>query len=119
MSHKSVSAESMLFNVGAETGVLGGLMLENDRWDEIAPLLNSGDFYYGQHQLLFREIERLVSAGLPIDLITLSESMERKDLLAGAGASLIWLNCQKTRPAPPISWPMPKSCASTVVRGNW
>ncbi len=44
MSHKSVSAVSMLFNVGAETGVLGGLMLDNDRWDEIAPLLNSGDF---------------------------------------------------------------------------
>ncbi|MCT6953488.1 hypothetical protein, partial [Salmonella enterica] len=39
MSQKPVSAESMLFNVGAETGVLGGLMLDNDRWDEIAPLL--------------------------------------------------------------------------------
>lgn len=50
MSQKSVSAESMLFNVGAETGVLGGLMLDNDRWDEIAPILNCGDFYYGQHQ---------------------------------------------------------------------
>ncbi|CIA92428.1 replicative DNA helicase [Salmonella enterica subsp. enterica serovar Typhi] len=85
MSHKSVSAVSMLFNVGAETGVLGGLMLDNDRWDEIAPLLNSGDFYYGQHQIIFREIERLVSAGLPIDLITLSESMERKDLLERCG----------------------------------
>lgn len=95
MSQISVSAESMLFNVGAETGVLGGLMLDNDRWDEIAPLLNSGDFYYGQHQLLFREIERLVSAGQPIDLITLSESMERKGLLERCGASLIWPNYQK------------------------
>lgn len=105
MSQKPVSPESMLFNVGAETGVLGGLMLENDRWDEIAPLLNSGDFYYSQHQTIFRVIEQLVSTGQPIDLITLTESMERKDLLV---RSLIWLNCQKTRPAPPILLPMPK-----------
>ncbi|EKC4133146.1 replicative DNA helicase, partial [Salmonella enterica subsp. enterica] len=99
MSHKSVSAESMLFNVGAETGVLGGLMLENDRWDEIAPLLNSGDFYYDQHQTIFREIERLVSAGLPIDLITLSESMERKDLLARCGGFAYLAELSKNTPS--------------------
>ncbi|ENZ9692074.1 SPI-7-type island replicative DNA helicase [Salmonella enterica subsp. enterica serovar Newport] len=99
MSHKSVSAESMLFNVGAETGVLGGLMLDNDRWDEIAPLLNSGDFYYGQHQTIFREIERLVSAGLPIDLITLSESMERKDLLERCGGVAYLAELSKNTPS--------------------
>lgn len=99
MSHKSVSAESMLFNVGAETGVLGGLMLDNDSWDEIAPLLNSGDFYYGQHQTIFREIERLVSAGLPIDLITLSESMERKDLLERCGGFAYLAELSKNTPS--------------------
>lgn len=99
MSQISVSAESMLFNVGAETGVLGGLMLDNDRWDEIAPLLNSGDFYYGQHQLLFREIERLVSAGLPIDLITLSESMERKGLLERCGGFAYLAELSKNTPS--------------------
>lgn len=99
MSQKPVSAESMLFNVGAETGVLGGLMLDNDRWDEIAPLLNSGDFYYGQHQLLFREIERLVSAGLPIDLITLSESMERKGLLERCGGFAYLAELSKNTPS--------------------
>lgn len=99
MSQKAVSPESMLFNVGAETGVLGGLMLDNDRWDEIAPLLNSGDFYYGQHQLLFREIERLVSAGLPIDLITLSESMERKGLLERCGGFAYLAELSKNTPS--------------------
>lgn len=99
MSQKPVSAESMLFNVGAETGVLGGLMLDNDRWDEIAPLLNSGDFYYGQHQTVFREIERLVSAGLPIDLITLSESMERKNLLARCGGFAYLAELSKNTPS--------------------
>lgn len=99
MSQKPSSAESLPFNVGAETGVMGGLMLENDRWDEIAPLLNSGDFYYPQHQTIFREIEQLVSAGLPIDLITLSESMERKDLLARCGGFAYLAELSKETPS--------------------
>ncbi|EBB1739704.1 replicative DNA helicase, partial [Salmonella enterica] len=99
MSQKPVSPESMLFNVGAETGVLGGLMLENDRWDEIAPLLNSGDFYYSQHQTIFRVIEQLVSTGQPIDLITLTESMERKDLLVRCGGFAYLAELSKNTPS--------------------
>jgi len=99
MSQKPASAEPMLFNVGAEAGVLGGLMLDNDRWDEIAPLLSSGDFYYGQHQTVFREIERLVSAGQPIDLITLSESMERKELLERCGGFAYLAELSKNTPS--------------------
>lgn len=51
------------YHPAAETSVLGGLMLDNDRWDEIAPLLKSTDFYLSVNQVIFRETERLVSAG--------------------------------------------------------
>ncbi|ECA1950121.1 replicative DNA helicase [Salmonella enterica subsp. enterica serovar Virchow] len=90
MNREQHSSEGMLYSTGAEASVLGGLMLDNDRWDEVAPLLNSSDFYYDQHQIIFREIERLVSAGQPIDLITLTESLERKDLLDRCGG-FAWL----------------------------
>lgn len=93
------------YHPAAETSVLGGLMLDNDRWDEIAPLLKSTDFYLSVNQAIFRETERLVSAGMPIDLITLSESLERRGMLERCGGFAYRLNCPKIRPVPPISWP--------------
>ena len=74
-------------------------MLDNDRWDEVAPLLNAADFYYGPHQMLFREIERLVSAGQPIDLITLTESLERKGLLERCGSFAYLAELSKNTPS--------------------
>lgn len=65
-----------LFSRDAEQSVLGGLMLDNDCWDEVALLVSTDDFYYHVHRTIFREMTRLVSAGKPIDLITLAESIE-------------------------------------------
>ncbi|EIP3426856.1 replicative DNA helicase, partial [Salmonella enterica] len=41
------------YHPAAETSVLGGLMLDNDRWDEIAPLLKPTDFYLSVNQTIF------------------------------------------------------------------
>ncbi|MEH5574632.1 SPI-7-type island replicative DNA helicase [Raoultella ornithinolytica] len=67
---------SGLFSRDAEQSVLGGLMLDNDCWDEVALLVSTDDFYYHVHRTIFREMTRLISAGKPIDLITLTESIE-------------------------------------------
>ncbi|EAB9477830.1 replicative DNA helicase, partial [Salmonella enterica subsp. enterica] len=34
----------------AEQAVLGGLMLDNDRWDEVVLLLAPDDFFVGWHR---------------------------------------------------------------------
>lgn len=46
MHKKSSSAvlPETLYSPEAEQSVLGGLMLDNDRWDEVAPLLQAEDF---------------------------------------------------------------------------
>ncbi|EBR9312724.1 replicative DNA helicase [Salmonella enterica subsp. enterica serovar Muenchen] len=87
------------YHPAAETSVLGGLMLENDRWDEIAPLLKPTDFYLSVNQTIFRETERLVSAGMPIDLITLSESMERRGMLKRCGGFAYLAELSKNTPS--------------------
>ncbi|MDJ6542087.1 SPI-7-type island replicative DNA helicase [Salmonella enterica] len=87
------------YHQGAETSVLGGLMLDNDRWDEVAPLLISTDFYLSVNQVIYREIERLVSAGYPIDLITLSESLERRGLLERCGGFAYLAELSKNTPS--------------------
>lgn len=87
------------YHQGAETSVLGGLMLDNDRWDEVAPLLIPTDFYLSVNQVIYREIERLVSTGYPIDLITLSESLERRGLLERCGGFAYLAEMSKNTPS--------------------
>ncbi|HHN9311738.1 TPA: DnaB-like helicase N-terminal domain-containing protein, partial [Escherichia coli] len=44
---------SVLCAYEAEQAVLGGLMLENERWDEVVLILNPDDFYVAQHRAIF------------------------------------------------------------------
>lgn len=67
-----------LYSQDAEQSVLGGLMLDNDCWDEVALRIGADDFYHKVHRAIFQEMTRLVSAGRPIDLLTLSESIESR-----------------------------------------
>lgn len=78
MSENKHSPEG-LFSRDAEQSVLGGLMLDNDCWDEVLLLVSTDDFYYGVHRTIFQEMARLINAGKPIDLITLSESIESQN----------------------------------------
>lgn len=75
---EQIQAVTGLFSKDAEQSVLGGLMLDNDCWDEVLLLVSSDDFYYSVHRTIFREMARLINGGKPIDLITLSDSLERQ-----------------------------------------
>ena len=40
-------------SIEAEQAVLGGLMLDNTEWDNLADVLMPEDFYRAEHQLIF------------------------------------------------------------------
>ncbi|MDX1442992.1 MAG: DnaB-like helicase N-terminal domain-containing protein, partial [Gammaproteobacteria bacterium] len=69
----------------AEQAVLGGLMLDNSSWDQIADRLVEDDFYRYDHRLIFRAIENLSEATKPADVVTIGEWLEGKELLDEAG----------------------------------
>lgn len=69
----------------AEQAVLGGLMLENRAWEQIADRLNEEDFYRRDHRLLYRGIKALAENSQPIDVLTLSEYLREQDELDDAG----------------------------------
>lgn len=91
--------ESMPNSLSAEQAVLGGLMLDNCRWDEVADRIVADDFYTSAHREIFSEMERLLSHGKPIDLITLAEALEQNGKLERAGGLRTLRRCQRTRPA--------------------
>jgi replicative DNA helicase len=57
----------------AEQSVIGGLMLDNRAWDEIADIVNEQDFYRHDHALILRAIAALAENEQPYDVVTVSE----------------------------------------------
>ncbi len=72
-------------SVQAEQSLLGGLLLDNRAWDQIADLLTESDFYRREHRLIFSAIGALIERGDPCDVITLSEWLEANSQLDDVG----------------------------------
>ena len=72
-------------SVEAEQAVIGGLLLDNRAWEEIADRVSESDFYRGDHRLLFNAIRSLEERSQPFDAVTLSEWLEKNGQLEDAG----------------------------------
>ena len=72
-------------SIEAEQSVLGGLMLENSAWDQIADRVIEEDFYRHDHRLIFRSIADLAETNKPLDVITLSEWLKQRGEIQDAG----------------------------------
>jgi len=72
-------------SVQAEQSVLGGLMLDNTAWDQVADRVSEEDFYRRDHRLIFRAIGELAEHGSPFDAVTLSEWLDNRDQLDDVG----------------------------------
>ncbi|MHB9804773.1 SPI-7-type island replicative DNA helicase [Pantoea ananatis] len=90
-----------LYSQDAEQSVIGGLMLDNDCWDEVVLRLGSDDFFHKVHREIFKAMSHLVAAGRPIDLLTLSESIESrgKDSLEQLGGFAYLAELVKNTPS--------------------
>lgn len=72
-------------SISAEQAVLGGLLLANEKWDDVASLIDSRDFYHRDHASIFRAMELLVETNKPLDIITLQEKLHNLNLLESIG----------------------------------
>lgn len=66
-------------SMDAEQAVLGGLMLDNRAWDQIADKLVEKHFYRRDHQLIFRAMAKLTEENKPIDVITVAETLQKME----------------------------------------
>ncbi len=72
-------------SVDAEQAVLGGLMLDNTEWDNLADVLLPEDFYRPEHQIIFRVMSQQSEDRSPIDVVTLMGSLNSLNELESAG----------------------------------
>jgi replicative DNA helicase len=86
-------------SIEAEQSVLGGLMIANDSWDNVADQLKPEDFYRGSHRQIFKQMVVLVNAQNPIDVITLSEALNNNGELDEVGGLAYLAELAKSTPS--------------------
>ncbi|GMR03358.1 MAG: replicative DNA helicase [Thermodesulfovibrionia bacterium] len=74
-------------NVEAEQSVLGAILLENEALASVIEILAPEDFYKSSHKKIFLAMRDLYEKNEPIDLVTLTEQMSRKELLEEVGGA--------------------------------
>ncbi|MFZ5392439.1 MAG: replicative DNA helicase [Patescibacteria group bacterium] len=71
----------------AEQSLLGSVMLDPNSMVKIVDIIKPFDFYKRGHQLLFERILELYEKREPVDLVTLTEILERKNELQEVGGA--------------------------------
>ena len=86
-------------SIEAEQSVLGGLMLDNTAWDDVAERIIEGDFYRPEHRVLFAAMESLANKQMPFDVLTLTETLKEHDKLAQARGEAYLFELAKNTPS--------------------
>jgi replicative DNA helicase len=69
----------------AELSVLGAILLASESAHEVMDRLIADDFYVPSHQTIFEAMTTLYNTGQPIDAVTVSEELRRRDHLEKIG----------------------------------
>ncbi|MBT3263278.1 MAG: replicative DNA helicase, partial [Acidiferrobacteraceae bacterium] len=87
LSRKPTSLEARIppQALEAEQSVLGGLLVDARRWDEVAEAVATEDFYTRSHREIFTAIRSLNESGEAVDIVTASEWLKNNGTLEKAG----------------------------------
>ena len=59
--------------------MLGSLMLDNEKWDDVNTVVKAEDFYHKNHQVIFKAMTELMNASNPLDVVTVSEKLSDEE----------------------------------------
>lgn len=83
----------------AEQAVLGGLMLDNNGFDDVSEIVSDVDFYRRDHRLIYSAMFQLAEQAKPFDVITLGEVLENSGVLEQAGGMAYLAELAKNTPS--------------------
>lgn len=72
-------------SVEAEQAVLGGLMINNDAWNDVAERVGQRDFFRKDHRQIFSVVTQLAEEDKPLDLVTVSQALQHLGQLEDVG----------------------------------
>jgi replicative DNA helicase len=71
----------------AEEAAIGSVLINPDAYFDLAVFLKAGDFYIHRHRFIWEVFARLHASRKPVDLLTVSDELERDGKLAEVGGS--------------------------------
>ncbi len=71
----------------AEEAVVGAVLINPEVYYDVAQFLSADDFYIHRNKWIWEAFTRLHEQRIPVDLLTLSEELDRSNLLADIGGS--------------------------------
>ena len=74
-------------NLDAEKSLLGAVLIDEEVLADAAEITHAHDFYDKNHGLIFAGMMRLFEKHKPVDLLTLTDELKRKDELEMVGGS--------------------------------
>ncbi|HZP18121.1 MAG TPA: replicative DNA helicase [Terriglobales bacterium] len=82
-----IAAHSLPVNVEAERSILGAILLDNLAYNQAAEHLKTDDFLLDAHRRIYARMMELAESSRSIDLITLSEELDRHGELESIGGA--------------------------------
>ena len=86
-------------NTEAEQAVLGGLLLDKDAIAKVVDILAPEDFYRPDHEAMYAACCELFEKSQPIDLVTLTNLLEKKKKLKDLGGAAYLSNLVANTPS--------------------
>ncbi|MDA8241296.1 MAG: replicative DNA helicase [Nitrospiraceae bacterium] len=74
-------------NIEAEQSILGAVLIDNNALIAALELIGEDDFYKESHRRIFSSMSELFDKNEPIDIITLTDQLKRKNNLDAVGGS--------------------------------
>ena len=93
-------------SIDSEQSVLGGLLLHNDAWDNVADILTESDFYSSAHQIIFNAIVLMLEHGKPADILTVKEQVKKTGDEETIGGFQYLANIAENTPSIPYCTPV-------------
>jgi replicative DNA helicase len=86
-SSPAVAAKIPPQSIDAEMSLLGAVLIDDDVLADVSETVKHQDFYDKRHQLIFKNMMHLYEQHKPVDLLTLTEELKKKDDFDTVGGS--------------------------------
>ena len=84
---KAAAAKIPPQNLDAEKSLIGAVLIDEEVLADVSENVKAGDFYDKNHGIIFGAMMRLFEKHKPVDLLTLTDELKRKDELDVIGGS--------------------------------
>ena len=84
---KNIEAKIPPQNVDAEKSLIGAVLIDEDVLADVTEAVKARDFYDKRHQWIYEGMVRLFEHHKPVDLLTLTDELKKKDQLEEIGGS--------------------------------